>query len=98
MAKFSRLARALLVPAALLALPLGAAEAANMQAAKACAAKLPPEAKTIYAAAAPKVTPTTDLRSLLKSTVFGLIMQGAVKSADARGSAIAAAHCLKDLK
>lgn len=81
----------------LLAAPL-AAHAADPAAAQACAAKLTPEAKSIYDAAAPKMTPTTNMRDLLKSTTFGLIMQGEVKSADARPSAIAAAHCLRNLK
>jgi len=81
----------------LLAAPL-AAYAANPAAAQACAAKLTPEAKAIYNAAAPKMTPTTNMRDLLKSTTFGLIMQGEVKQADARPSAIAAAHCLRNLK
>lgn len=98
MAALPRLALLALVPAACLALPVAAAHAADKAAATACSTKLSPEAKTIYTAAAPKMTPTTDMRSLLKSTTFGLIMQGEVKSADARASAIAAAHCLKNLK
>lgn len=85
-----------LAPAFLL--PIAAAHAADPAAAQACAAKLSPESKAIYDAAAPKMTPTTDMRDLLKSTTLGLIMQGEVKSADARPSAVAAAHCLHDLK
>jgi len=95
--RLSRRCAALLAAAPLLAAPL-AAHAANPAAAQACAAKLPPEAKVIYDAAAPKVTPTTDMRDLLKSTTFGLIMQGEVKQADARPSAMAAAQCLRNLK
>ncbi|GAB0119731.1 hypothetical protein [Acidisoma sp. 7E03] len=93
---FSRRCAALLTAAPLLA-PL-AAHAADPAAAQACAAKLTPEAKSIYDAAAPKMTPTTDMRDLLKSTTFGLIMQGEVKQADARPSAMAAAKCLRNLK
>lgn len=93
-----RFHRALLALAPALFLPVAAAHAADPAAAQACAAKLSPESKAIYDAAAPKMTPTTDMRDLLKSTTFGLIMQGEVKSADARPSAMAAAHCLRDLK
>ncbi|HTH99805.1 MAG TPA: hypothetical protein VL752_02565 [Acidisoma sp.] len=88
----------LLALAPALLLPFAAAHAADPAAATACSLKLPPESKAIYDAAAPKMTPTTDMRDLLKSTTFSLIMQGEVKSADARPSAIAAAHCLRDLK
>lgn len=81
-----------------LILPLAAAHAADPAAASACANTLAPEAKTIYEAAAPKMTPTTDMRDLLKSTTFSLMMQGEVKAADARPAATAAAGCLRDLK
>ena len=71
---------------------------ASTAAAQACAAKLQPEAKTIYDRAAPSVTPTTDLAPLLKSIVPGMVFSGDVKAGTARDSAIAAAHCLRDLK
>jgi hypothetical protein len=67
-------------------------------ASQACAAKLPSEAQAIYNRAAPSVTPTTDLPSLLKSTVPGLVFEGEVKAATARSSAKAAYPCLKELK
>lgn len=97
LSRLSRRFAVLLTAAPLLAAPL-AAHAADPAAAQACAAQLPPEAKAIYEAAAPKITPTTDMRDLLKSTTFGLIMQGEVKQADARPSAMAAAKCLRNLK
>jgi hypothetical protein len=70
---------------------------AGAAAAQVCAAKLSPEAQTIYNRAAPSVTPTTDLPNLLKSTVPGLVFEGEVHAATARESATAAYPCLKDL-
>jgi hypothetical protein len=71
---------------------------AGMSAAQACATKLSPEALSIYNRAAPSVTPTTDLPSLLKATVPGLVFEGDVRAATARESATAAYPCLKDLR
>jgi hypothetical protein len=92
-----RVVLALLVTGALVVGPHPSARA-DASAAQACAAKLSPEAQAIYSRAAPSVTPTTDLPSLLKSTVPGLVFEGAVRAATARESAIAAYPCLKDLK
>jgi hypothetical protein len=71
---------------------------ADSSSAQACAGKLSPEAQAIYGRAAPSVTPMTDLPSLLKATVPGLVFEGAVRAATARASAIAAARCLRALK
>jgi hypothetical protein len=92
-----RIVGALLVTGALVVVPNPSAHA-DTAAAQACAAKLSPEAQAIYSRAAPSVTPTTDLPSLLKSTVPGLVFEGAVHAATARASAIATYPCLKDLK
>lgn len=82
----------------LIALAAAGAAHADTAAAHACAAKLSPEAKAIYDRAAPSVKPDTDLRSLLKSTVPGMIFEGEVSAKTARDSAMAAAPCLRDLK
>lgn len=82
----------------LAALPSLPAHAADKAAAEACAGKLEPEAKTIYDAAAPQITPSTDMRDLLKTVTFSLMMQGEVKASDARPAATAAAGCLRNLK
>jgi hypothetical protein len=71
---------------------------AGSSSAQACADKLSPEAQAIYSRAAPSVTPTTDLPSLLKATVPGLVFEGAVRGSTARASATSAYRCLKDLK
>lgn len=71
---------------------------ADPAAAGTCAATLSPGAQAIYAAAAPQVTPTTDLKSLLTTTTKGLVKSGKVSMGSARSSAESAAACLKLLK
>jgi hypothetical protein len=71
---------------------------ANQEAAAACAAKLQPEARTIYQATAPQVTAGTNLKVLLKSTTRSLVLGGKIARADARPSAFAAYPCLKQLQ
>ena len=71
---------------------------ADQAAGAACASKLSPESQMIYAAAAPKVTPTTDLRSVLKATARGLVMSGKIPRSTARPSAVAAYPCLQALQ
>jgi hypothetical protein len=87
----------LLVTVALFMEPTRSAHA-DSSSAQACAGKLSPEAQAIYGRAAPRVTPMTDLPSLLKATVPGLVFEGAVRAATARASAISAARCLRALK
>ena len=77
---------------------LAAPARADQLAAASCARGLPSEAAAIYRDSAPEVTPDTDLRSLLKVRVKALVMSGSVQRASARGSAMSAYACLKDLK
>ncbi|HTU56316.1 MAG TPA: hypothetical protein VMF62_20295 [Acetobacteraceae bacterium] len=79
-----------------LALPLVANDArADVAAAKACAAQLPTEAKTIFDATLPKMTPGADLRAVVTASTRSLTTSGAIDPAGARPSAIAAAKCLR---
>jgi multidrug efflux system membrane fusion protein len=59
----------------------------------ACAA-LSPEAKAIYAAAAPEFASEADPRAFLRAKVQDLVKAGAVQQSDARASATAARDCL----
>lgn len=83
---------------AVLGVSLAAPARADQASAQACAHKLPPEAATIYQAAAPQITPGTDIISILKPTVRSLVMDGKVTRSTARASAKLAYPCLKDLK
>ena len=94
----SHASRSLWIVLALAGLGLAAPAEADQAGASACARGLPPEARAIYQDAAPYVSPTTDMRSLLKSRVKALVMAGAVQRATAHGSAVAAYGCLKHLK
>jgi hypothetical protein len=90
--------RGLWIVIACAGLGLAAPAEADQAAAQACAKGLPPEAMTIYQDSAPYVSAGTDMRSLLKTRVKGLVMAGSVQPATARRSAVAAYGCLKDLK
>lgn len=72
--------------------------APDPQAASTCAAALSPDARTIYAAVAPKVTPTTELPDVVRSTTRGLVMGGQIPRANAKPAAEAAGACLAQLK
>ena len=79
-----------------LAVPLVANDArADVAAANACAATLPKDAKTIFAATLPKMTPGVDLRAVVTASTRSLATSGAIDPGDARKSAIAAAKCLR---
>lgn len=75
-----------------------ASAAPDPKAASTCAASLSPDAKTIYAAVAPKVTPITNLPDTIRSTTTGLVMGGQVPRANAKPAAEAAGACLAQLK
>jgi hypothetical protein len=68
---------------------------ADTRAANACAARLDKDAKTIYDATLPELTPGSDLRSLLTKHTRGLAMSGTISFGDARQSATAASECLQ---
>ena len=69
----------------------------NSPGAAACAAALPTEAKTIYAAAAPEFASSADPRALVKAKVVVLVKAGAVQKESARSTAMAASDCLQQL-
>ncbi len=71
---------------------------ADQAAATACSGGLSPEAKTIYGKVAPSVTPTTDIKEALTTTVRPMVMNGSMKRDVARTAAEEAGECLKLLK
>ena len=68
---------------------------ADPDAAQACAAGLPKDARAIFDAALPQLTPDVDLRKLVTSQTRSLAMSGTIARGTARSSAVAAAKCLK---
>ena len=78
---------------ALVILLPAAAHAAKPEA-DACAASLPPEAKTIYTQVSPSVTSGIDLRALVKEKVTAMVKAGTVGLTTARTSATTAGKCL----
>jgi hypothetical protein len=68
---------------------------ADTAAANACAGRLDKDAKAIYDATLPEVTPDADLRSLLTSHTRRLAMSGTISFGNARQSATAASECLQ---
>lgn len=71
---------------------------ADVMAAQACAAKLPPVASIIYKDAEPDVHASTNMESLLREKVMMLIVRDQVKRSEARPAAEAAAGCLEMLQ
>jgi hypothetical protein len=63
--------------------------------ADACAAKLPGDAKLIYAETISAVKAGADLRELVRSKTRSLVMGGKLGRANARSMAEAAGGCLK---
>jgi len=74
------------------------AAAANTKAARACAAGLAPEARTIYEAAAPSIKPDTVIKDMLPGIVRPMVFAGKVSRRTGRQSARAAGACLVKLK
>jgi hypothetical protein len=86
----------LLMAAAVVATTLLAAPAAaNRAAADACAAKLPADAKLVYAAAIGSVAAGIDLRDMVRSKTRALVIGGKLSRGQARPAAEAAGACLK---
>jgi hypothetical protein len=67
---------------------------AGQQEANQCAAGLSPESKTIYDASAPKLSGSSDLRTVVTDTTRSLVMSGKVGRSTAVDSAEAAGKCL----
>jgi hypothetical protein len=86
----------LFIAAAAAALTLAATPSfAGRSEADACAARLPDNAKAVYAAAIDGVGPNVDLRELLRSRARGLVMAGKLSRSEARPAAEAAGECLR---
>lgn len=83
------------VVASLMVLGLASAAEANGPAADACAAKLTPDGKAIYAATV-AARPTKDnLRSVVEHQTRSLARGGKIGRGDARDNAMAAGECVK---
>ena len=68
---------------------------ANRSAADACAAKLPANAKLVYAAAIGSVAPGVDLVETIRGKARSLVMAGKLDRAQAQSAGQAAGACLK---
>ena len=64
----------------------------------ACAATLSPPAHQIYAASAPHVTATSDLRSVVRKQARGLVLSGEMTRQVAEDNAQSAGLCLQKLQ
>jgi hypothetical protein len=85
-----------LVAIAAAVLMLSAASSlASRAAADACAARLPADAKLIYAAAIGAVAPGADLVEVVRSKARALVMSGKLDRNQAQPAAQAAGGCLK---
>ena len=83
-----------LLPLLLLTVAPGATLAADPAAAEACAAKLDPDAKAIYAAAAPSIKQGEEMRAVLTRVVMPKVMSGVMTRRTARPLAESASRCL----
>lgn len=86
----------IIIASVIWALPMTAS--ANRAAADACAASLSPEARLIFDAAAPAITPNAEIRPILEEKTRALVSSGRVSRSSARGSATAAGNCLRQLQ
>ena len=68
---------------------------ADSNAANACAAKLPRDAKLIYDATLPQLTPGANLRDLVANNTRRLARAGTIDRNSARNSAMSAGSCLR---
>ncbi len=73
---------------------LASAASADRPAADKCAAKLSGDAKTIYAASAPLITPTSDIRGVITDQTRSLVINGTISRAAAKPAAEAAGTCI----
>jgi len=76
-------------------LSLSAAPSFANKASDACAAKLSPDAKQVYAASIGSVAPGVDMKEVVRSRTKGLVMSGRLNRANARSAAEAAGACLR---
>lgn len=68
---------------------------ANRASADACAAKLSPDAKQIYAASIGSAAPGADMKEVVRSKTRALVIGGKLSRDKARPAAEAAGTCLK---
>ncbi len=78
----------------LFAVGAGPALANDPAAADACAAKLNPDAKSIYTEAAPSMKPGADMRAVLTHVVMPRVMHGDMNRRTAEPRAREASECL----
>lgn len=71
------------------------AQAADPAAADACAAKLQPDGKAIYAATVAGQPTAATLKSIVESQTRSLAMNGKISRGEARENAVAAADCVR---
>jgi hypothetical protein len=89
----------LLIAAIAVSLPLLTTHAfANRAAADTCANGLAADAKLIYSATIAEVTPSVDLRELVRSKARGLVMSGKLSRGKAQAAAEAAGACLRQAR
>lgn len=83
---------------ALVLILLPASAWAGQSEADACAEALAPPAQQIYAAAAPSVTPASNLRNVVRQQARDLVQSGEMTRDVARANARAAGLCLRKLQ
>lgn len=72
--------------------------AADEAAARGCAGKLGKDARMIFEAVAPGVTPSANLRDLVTAKTRELVIGGKINRSVAEPAALAAGECLKQLR
>ena len=86
------------VTALAVALLLPASAWAGQSEADACANSLNTSARQIYSAAAPHVTPGSNLRDVVRQHTRNLVQSGVLSRSEARANAKAAGLCLQKLQ
>ena len=86
----------MLAVAALVLLPVSGH--ADQASASACAGNLSKDGRMLYDKAAPSVTPSSDIREVLRSVARPLVMNGTLSRDAALAAAEPAGECLKLLK
>lgn len=83
---------------ALVLILLPASAWAGQSEADACAEELAPPAQQIYTAAAPDVTPSANLRDVVRQHTRSLVQSGEMTRGEARANVRAAGLCLRMLQ
>jgi hypothetical protein len=77
---------------------LPAAAFADRQAADTCSATLPKDAAAIYSASVAQISPSANVREIVRNVTRAMVRSGNLSRSDARPAAEAAGACLKLLK